>query len=79
MHRINARKARARFSELLDEASRGETVMITRRGRDIARLVPAEQPGGRKLPDLAAFRDGIAVRGTPLSREIIDARREERH
>jgi prevent-host-death family protein len=37
---VDARGARARFSELLDRASLGETISITRRGEEIARLVP---------------------------------------
>lgn len=40
MRKIQSSEAKARLSELLDEVERGETVMITRHGRPIARLVP---------------------------------------
>jgi prevent-host-death family protein len=36
---VSAREARARFAELLDSASLGETT-ITRRGEEVTRLVP---------------------------------------
>ena len=35
--------AKARLSELVSRAEAGETVEITRRGRSVARLVPAEK------------------------------------
>jgi prevent-host-death family protein len=41
---VGAREARASFSELLERAERGETISITRRGREVARLVP---PNGK--------------------------------
>jgi prevent-host-death family protein len=37
---IGVRDARSRFAELLDRAQRGETISVTRRGEEIARLVP---------------------------------------
>jgi len=44
MKHVNLADAKARLSELVDRAEAGETVEITRRGRPVARLVPAEQP-----------------------------------
>ena len=35
-----ASEATAKWAELLDEVERGRTVLITRRGKTIARLVP---------------------------------------
>jgi prevent-host-death family protein len=40
MREIQTADAKARLSELLDEVERGETIVITRHGRPIARLVP---------------------------------------
>ncbi|HEX6015180.1 MAG TPA: type II toxin-antitoxin system prevent-host-death family antitoxin [Geminicoccaceae bacterium] len=37
---VSAREAHARFAGLLDRASRGETIIITRLGEEIARLIP---------------------------------------
>ncbi len=43
MKDVQATEAKAKFSELLDEVERGERVQITRRGRVIARLIPAHE------------------------------------
>lgn len=37
---VGVREARARLAELVDRAERGETVVITRSGREVARLGP---------------------------------------
>jgi len=52
MH-VDLDEARARFSELVERAERGEEVVISRRGLPVARLVaytdeerPTRRPGG---------------------------------
>jgi prevent-host-death family protein len=40
MREVAASKAKTHLLQLLDEVERGETVVITRRGRRIARIVP---------------------------------------
>ncbi len=40
MREVRASHAKAHLAELLDEVEHGETVVITRHGRPIARLVP---------------------------------------
>lgn len=40
MKQVQASVAKAKLAELLDEVERGETVVITRHGKSIARLVP---------------------------------------
>lgn len=52
MRQIQASNAKARLSELLDKVENGETVVITRRGRAIARLVP-ERSAQQKEIDAA--------------------------
>jgi prevent-host-death family protein len=42
MIEIGVYEAKARFSELLDKVEQGETVVVTRHGRPIARLVADE-------------------------------------
>jgi len=37
---VQASEAKTHFARLLDEVERGETIIITRRGQAIARLVP---------------------------------------
>ena len=40
MREIQASEAKARLPALLDEVERGETLIITRHGKHIARIVP---------------------------------------
>ena len=40
MREIQAAEAKTHLPQILDEVERGETVIITRHGRPIARLVP---------------------------------------
>ena len=41
--RYSVTEARARFAELLRRVERGETVVITRHGRAVARVVPVQE------------------------------------
>lgn len=56
MSRKGAEEARAELPSLLDAAERGETTLITRRGRAVAALVPSD-----RLP--AAFAPAFFVGG----------------
>ncbi len=42
MSPMQAREAKAKFSELLDAAERGETTLITRHGKPVARIEPVK-------------------------------------
>lgn len=57
MLRVNLAEAKARLSELLDKVEAGEEVIITRHGREVARIGGIAQ---RKKPipfdELAEFR-----------------------
>lgn len=75
---INIREARARISTLVDKAQKGEEIMILRRGKKIARLVPVERTQ-KRLPDLSGFRDSIRTKGQPLSQAVIEGRNQERY
>jgi prevent-host-death family protein len=54
MNAISLADAKARLSELLDRAEAGEEICITRRGKPVARLLPARQ--ARKAIDLGDMR-----------------------
>jgi prevent-host-death family protein len=54
MTNVPLAEAKAHLSALVERAENGETIEITRRGKPVARLVPAEKP--RKPIDIAAFR-----------------------
>ena len=78
MHTITARDARKSLSSLLTEAEQGQVISITRRGSEVARLIP---PGTDKIsfPDITEFRSLIKVKGKPTSEVLVDMRNEERY
>ena len=45
MREIQASEAKTHLPQLLDDIERGETVIITRHGRPIARLIPEDSIG----------------------------------
>jgi prevent-host-death family protein len=77
MIKVNAREVRQKLSELLTEAQRGNTVIITRRGEVVAQLVPP--PAEKKpFPDLSEFRASIRVKpGAPTAAQLIRELRDE--
>jgi prevent-host-death family protein len=75
---VSLTEARRRLGALVKAAERGQSVTITRRGRKVARLVPAEAAPAKGLPDLTEFRKSIKVRGRSLSEVVIALRSDER-
>jgi len=68
------REARQNLSLLLDEVRKGREVVITERGRPVAKLVPLDRPRGRGVPNLAAFRRKMPVLDSPLSASVTQDR-----
>ncbi|MFN3077155.1 MAG: type II toxin-antitoxin system Phd/YefM family antitoxin [Alphaproteobacteria bacterium] len=80
MREIQASEAKAHLAQLLDEVEQGKTVIITRHGRAVARLVP--EPGRRQAEIDKAIADITAGRRRAASvtaEEILSARDEGRH
>lgn len=77
MREIQASEAKTRLLALLDQVEAGETIVITRHGRPIARLVPeADQRRAaleRTLAEIEKFRRTMPKMG--LS-ELLSARHE---
>ena len=61
-----------------DRVAAGEEVAIMRRGKVVARLVPPASRRAKRLPSMKSFRESIRASGTPLSRTVLQNRREER-
>lgn len=78
MREIQASKAKAHLSRILDEVERGETVIITRHGRAIARIVPEaerrQEEIDRAITDIKALR---RTTGRISLGELLSARHEE--
>jgi prevent-host-death family protein len=58
MVRVTVAEAKTQLSSLLDAVEAGEAVVITRRGKPIAELVPRCSVRDL-LPQLAALREGL--------------------
>lgn len=75
MREVQASDAKARLAELLTAVERGETIVITRHGRRIARLAPEtdlkQAEIDRAVDDLVRFRE--RTKKAPLA-EVLGAR-----
>jgi prevent-host-death family protein len=76
MRTAGVREARQTLSALLDEVKKGREVVITERGRPVAKLVPPDRPPGKGFPDLSAFRRKMPVFDPPLSSTVIEDRED---
>ncbi|MCC6586283.1 MAG: type II toxin-antitoxin system prevent-host-death family antitoxin [Bryobacterales bacterium] len=79
MREIQASQAKTHLLELLDAVERGETLIITRRGRRIARIAPEtghqQQEIDQAIEGIRALRKRI---GKVPHAEILSARDEGR-
>jgi prevent-host-death family protein len=75
---ISLKEVRKRLGELVAAAERGESITITRHGKEVARLVPVGAKARAPLPDLTEFRASLKVSGKPLSEVLREARDQER-
>lgn len=79
MQTVQASEAKTHFLRLLDEVERGESVVITRHGRPIARLTPHVDIDLALRAKAAAAILEIRKRTQPVSlKEILSARDEGR-
>jgi len=73
---LGAFEAKNRLSELIERVSKGESVVITRHGTPVARLVPYHESVEREsvqgaIDGLRKLRKGMRLRGLKL-RDLID-------
>lgn len=78
MREIQASEAKTHLPQLLDDVERGETILITRHGRPIARLVPEadrrQAEINQAVANIRAMRRGKADKLT--LNEILTSRHE---
>jgi len=76
MKEIGAFEAKSRLGQLLDWVEAGEEVLITRRGKAVARLVPPEHAFARDRARAAAARIRVMRQGVTLAglaiKDLID-------
>jgi len=77
MREVQASEAKTYLLQLLDEVEHGETIVITRHGKPIARLMPEaelrQQEVDRAIEGIMALR---LRTGKVTLQEILDARHE---
>ena len=78
MKKLSIKDVRANLSQLVGVAARGETVVITRRGKEAAQICALPRHA-KALPSLSGFRARIVCPETGLSLAAIQDRREERY
>jgi len=75
MRQVQASEAKTKFLQLLDDVERGDTLIITRHGKPIARLSPETE---RRQAEIEAAMEGIrALRpkfGRVTVKELLSAR-----
>lgn len=73
-------EAKARMSELLDRAEKGEKVVISRRGHPVAELAPVKTfKPGVDFARLRALRDVMPRAKTPAGKLLRKIRDDERY
>lgn len=78
MDRVSVYDGKARFSELVERAESGRSTVITKRGRVVAKIVPARAPGWDRaavLDEAEAFRKRVQIKGRVAIRKLIEAGR----
>ena len=78
MREISAKEARGSLSSLLKHAEAGDEIIVLRRGKKVARLVPFEK-NGKRLPSLKVFRSTIKIKGQSMSAGVRLGREEGRY
>ncbi|MGH9364873.1 MAG: type II toxin-antitoxin system Phd/YefM family antitoxin [Thermoanaerobaculia bacterium] len=74
MKKAGIREARQNLTALLEDVRKGREVLITDRGRAVARLTPPGSSASRPFPDLSAFRRTMPRLNPPLSATVIRGR-----
>jgi prevent-host-death family protein len=75
MEKINVSDTNISLPELLNRIEQGETILITRRGKTVAQLLPVTNPR-KKMPSLADFRKRISqTKSSPL--QVLETLRKE--
>ena len=79
MRHIQASEAKSHFLQLLDEVERGETLIITRHGRPIARIAPEEAARQEEIDRaIESIKELRKRTGRITVEELISARDEGR-
>jgi prevent-host-death family protein len=79
MQTIQASDAKTRFLKILDDVERGESILITRHGKRVARLSPDREIDRERAKQAFANIRALRERTLPVTvEEILSARDEGR-
>jgi prevent-host-death family protein len=78
MVEMSVKEARSKLSTLLKRVEGGDEIVILRRGKKVARLVPSHGQE-RRLPNLKDFRASIRIKGDSLSGAVLAERKGTRY
>ncbi|HET8798534.1 MAG TPA: type II toxin-antitoxin system prevent-host-death family antitoxin [Thermoanaerobaculia bacterium] len=76
MKKAGIREARQNLSALIEDVRKGHEVVITDRGKPVARLLPPLPPAAPGFRGRAAFRRSMPKLKATVSEAIIDGREE---
>jgi prevent-host-death family protein len=79
MREVQASEAKTHLPRLLDDVEHGETVIITRHGRAIARLVPEAQRRQAEIDQAIDAIDRLRARVGKLTLDELLSSRHEGH
>jgi prevent-host-death family protein len=79
MREIQASEAKTHLPQLLDDVERGETILITRHGRAVARLVPEADRRQAEIDHAIAHIRALRRRTGKVTLEELLAARHEGH
>lgn len=79
MLEVNVKELRTNLRQIIQRVEAGEEILVTRRGKPVARLSRPPQQSPKQFPDLTEFRASIKLKGEPLSETVIKERREARY
>jgi prevent-host-death family protein len=79
MYEVEAFAAKNRLGTLLDRVEQGEEIVITRRGKPVAKLVPASisfdrEKTGRAVAGLLEASSGVTLGGLSIKDLVDDGR-----
>ena len=79
MRKVSTSEAKTHLSALLDDVARGETIIITKRGRPVARLTPPEEPDRETaIAAVTTLRDLRKRVGWATTEDILQMRNQGR-
>lgn len=76
MRKAGIREARQNMSDLIEYVRQGREIMITDRGKPVARLVPARRFNAQPYPGRSSFRRSMPHLNPPLSLTIAEDRED---